>query len=145
MISTLTQDIEKYVTLAYKSDPVLVREWHVTAGAGLGRCIARTVEDLKACSSLKFYVVHEDGKFVGYFGLEFHGRYMPTIFIHPDYRHLKFEFWKLIEAAAAEFWQAGIYAKNTPCVKFYSKMGQEIARIKTADGEAALFEFQRSA
>jgi len=130
--------------MAYESDPILLEKWHVIAGSGLDKCIAQTVSDLSACTSIRFYVVTEDSQFVGYFATEFDGAYMPTIFIHPKYRHRKAEFWKLVEAKTLPEWNAGIYAKNIPCKKFYEKMGKVISEIQAPLGAAVIFGFSRS-
>lgn len=136
--------IEPFVRRAYESDPELIEKWHIIAGSGLDQCVDRTVEDLLNCETITFYVVTEDGEFVGYFGSEYGGHYMPTIFILPKFRHRKAAFWKEIEATMASTWNAGVYAKNTRCISFYKKMGTEMTTIDTPHGAAVVFEFRKA-
>jgi hypothetical protein len=145
MKALLTRQIDLLVATAYASDPTLIEKWHITAGKGLSACISQTIEDLKTCPTLEFYQVMEDGQFVGYFGIENLGNYLVTLFLKPELRSRRDEFWKLIEEKMNPTWKAGIYSKNIPCLKFYSKRGKEIAKINTDLGEVTLFEFKRSA
>jgi hypothetical protein len=143
-----TQEIKKeqirpFVQKAYESDSDCVEKWHITSGKGLKHCVDRTVSDLEELKTLKFYVVTEMGNFVGYFGTEYNGQYLPTIFVMPHYRNQKDLFWKEIEKKVANPFRAGCFTKNIPCCKFYAKKGKEIARIKTNEGEATLFNFKR--
>jgi hypothetical protein len=137
------KEIRSYIQRAYGSSPELILKWHVAAGLGLYGCIERTVADLMACKTLKFYVVDDDGRFVGYFGTEFDGKYMPTIFVAPEYRDRKREFWREIENKVEPRWRAGIYAKNIPCMKFYFKKGKQVSVAHTPHGLAAVFEFRK--
>ncbi|GAC1606237.1 MAG: hypothetical protein NVS3B3_05910 [Aquirhabdus sp.] len=138
-----TEKIHPYVQKAYLSCPEIVNNWHVIAGHGPKKCISRTVKDLKKCETLRFFVVTYREKFVGYFGLEFEGSYMPTLFIMPEFRKDKRKFWAELEKLALNEFMAGIYSKNLPCMKFYAKMGKETHRFMSPDGEATIFQFKR--
>jgi len=141
-----TDDIEPFVQTAYAFDEVLIHKWHVIAGSGLNDCVKRSVQDLENCETLKFYAAYDaDTTFFGYFGTQYAGAYMPTIFVMPGFRDRKDEFWSEIEKRTTPTWRAGIYTKNTPCMRFYAKKGVEVARLPTPGGEAAVFEFKRSA
>jgi hypothetical protein len=142
MRAELTKDFAPFVRQAYKADPECVKKWHVIAGSGLNKCIQRTIEDLKACETLQFYVVYDGDRFVGYFGSEFDGTYMPTIFVMPEYRNRKDEFWELVRAIQKPTFKAGIFYKNIPCRRFYEKLGNEVARVKTRDGEGVVYQFK---
>lgn len=131
--------------MAYSSYPEITEKWHVASGAGLNGCIKRTVDDLNSFETLRFFVVKDGIKFVGYFGIEFDGKYMPTIFISPEYRKNKSLFWSEVKNKMNPIFRAGIYSKNIPCLKFYSKLGKKISEISTPDGQATIFEFKRSA
>lgn len=140
---TESRNFEKYVNLAYEADPELIRKWHIASGKGLSHCVDRTVADLKMLKTLTFYVVHKGNQFVGYFGSEFGGAYMPTIFILPKFRFQKAEFWSVIEKHLLNPFSAGVFAKNKRCVKFYERMGQEVGRVYTPDGEGVIFSFNK--
>lgn len=143
MKTTRSHNIKYYVTKAYQSDYPLISKWHIESGSGLTRCVDRTIADFEEMPSLEFYVVKDDGYFVGYFATEFEGTYMPTVFIHPAYRSEKSKFWSEIEKKTEFTWKAGIYAKNVPCMKFYAKMGKLAFEADSPSGPVAVFQFER--
>lgn len=143
MVALRTSNIRKYVAEAYAADEPLYTRWHVIAPAPLDACVTRTVSDLESMETLEFYVVIEDGKFVGYFGTEFHGTHVPTIFIMPAYRPRKRAFWALLKAFTAPEFQAAIYSKNEPCMRFYERMGgHKFTSFSTPSGPGAAFQFK---
>lgn len=133
-----------YIQTAYEADPDLITKWHVIAGSSLNKCVDRTVADLASFDRLKFYVVHEDGKFSGYFGTEFNGAFLSTLFVMPNFRKKKDEFWAEIEYKVTKKFWAGIFSKNTPCMRFYAKHGKVEVKGMMPDGEVTVFEFERA-
>lgn len=144
--STETKEIERSIREAYLFDSALLDKWLNVAGSGLDACVKDQVHALTDSPSFVFYRVEENGKYVGYFGHEHGGAFMATIFILPEYRPRKAEFWKQVEAQMMPFWRTGGYHKNQPACKFYEKMGgQKVGQINTPHGPVTVFEFQRSA
>lgn len=144
-----TRDIEAYINLGYSSDIELTKRWHVIAGSSLSECVTRTVEDLKNDThpDFTFYAVYNGDRFFGYFGVEANKHYLTTIYVHPDFRKdkaNKLEFWNLIGSYLNPKFYSAIYNKNTPCMKFFSKLGKIKSGLETKDGPATLFEFDRS-
>lgn len=142
-----TTEIKRFVTEAYASDLPLLRQWHVVSGTGLESCVNNTVSALRhdTFSDFRFYVVEEGEKFVGYFGVEADGNYLTTIFILPDQRGRKKEFWALLLPYLQPEFRAAIYSKNVPCVRFYEKMGKVVNKFYLRDKELTLFKFERGA
>lgn len=139
-----SKELDSYIRRAYESDANLISQWHVIAGSTREQCIEKTIRDLEACQTLQFFVVSEGDEFVGYFGTELDGMYMPTIFILPKFRNRKDEFWALINKKVTKHFLAGIYSKNIPCMRFYSKMGgKELGRENAPDGEVTVFQFNQ--
>jgi hypothetical protein len=140
-----SNNIYDSIYLGYESDKDLVSKWHVIAPASLKECVDKTVLDLKndTFEDFEFFVVKEDEEFIGYFGKEFGGKYLTTIFIKPEYRERKSEFWKLILNNMANEFKSAIYSKNTPCIKFYNKMGSVEKIIDVHGLQATLFEFRK--
>lgn len=138
-------DFKHYIKMGFEEDLVLTQKWHIVAGTGLDNCVIDTYNVLMndTLDDFKFYVVTENEKFVGYFGVESDGAYLTTIYIWPSMRPRKEEFWECILPYVKDKFKAAIYTKNDPCMGFYSKMGKELGRFKMQGRDLALFEFKK--
>lgn len=140
-----SHQLRDYIYQAYASDKDLIAKWHITSGAGLDSCVDKTVSDLgkDTYPDFKFFVVEENGSFVGYFGNELDGKYLTTIFVTPTMRKRKLEFWKAITGYLANDFQSAIYSKNVPCIKFFSKLGRVEKNLTLHGNDVTLFSFKR--
>lgn len=141
--SVETSAIRDIITKAYATDKPLLEQWHRISGSGLGCCVEFEMGAAAQAPSFKFYKVEEQNRFVGYFGEELSGSVMSTMFIIPEYRPRKLEFWQEIASRMQPTWRAATNVKNVPIHKFYSRMGQEIHRADTPEGVVVVFEFNR--
>lgn len=139
------EPVRDAVTECFASDTPLIEHYHVYAGRGLRACIEKTMHDVARFDrSFEFYPVHQDSKLVAYWGTEF-GRYVNLIFVKPDYRRSSFlkGFWKQITDSVSPTFYAGLYKKNTPAIRFYSRHGKIIESFEHDGHPMVVFKFDK--
>lgn len=141
-ITTPSTLIKETITEAYQHDDDLIDKWLNVAGSGLEACIDDQVKALTAQPTFEFYRVEEDGKLAGYFGREMEGEWMSTIFIIPELRPRKKEFWKEVQHKMNPVFKCAGFLKNQPACRFYAKFGKQIGELETPHGPAVMFEFR---
>lgn len=139
-----TQDIAGTISEAYAPGGDHIEKWLNVAGSGIENCVHDQVHALTSDSPVSFFRVEEVGNFVGYFGTQHEGSFLSTIFIVPEYRPRKKEFWALIEAKTQPVFRNGGFKKNEPACNFYRKMGgKEVASFVAPAGPVIMFEFRK--
>ncbi len=147
MITTRkTIHMEPIIREAYASDQALLDKWHIISGSGLDACVKDTITALtkETYPDFAFHVLEDNGLFVGYFGNEADRSYLNTFFIAPEQRSRKLEIWQAVVGAMEPAFLSAIYSKNTPCMRFYEKMGKPIQtfRVPGRKESVTLFKFE---
>lgn len=137
-----TRDVAGTILEAYAPGGDHIDKWLNVAGSGIENCVKDQVEALTGGETLVFFRVDEGQDFVGYFGSEFDGAWLSTIFIVPKYRPRKSEFWAAVKDQMKPIFKNAGFHKNVPACNFYKKMGgKEIGRAQTEHGPITMFEY----
>lgn len=139
---TKSQDLRGVITEAYTPGGAHIEKWLNAAGSGIQGCIDDQVQALSVDPTMVLYRVNEDEKFVGYFGRSEDGTRLHTIFIVPEFRPRKSEFFQHVRSEMLPTFFVGGFLKNVPACTFYRKMGAEqIDTLTTDAGPGILFRF----
>ena len=145
-IAKQTKDLSGIIGQAYAPGGDHIDKWLNVAGSGVDNCIKDQVAALTGGKTLVFFRVDEAETFVGYFGSEFDGSWLSTIFIVPKYRPRKVEFWTVVKNHMKPVFKNAGFHKNVPACNFYRKMGgKEIGRTETEHGPITMFEYGKDA
>ena len=66
----LTKHYKPILEECFKADQELLDKWHIESPNTLKKCVNRTYRDLRNCPDFCFMKIVEDGKLIGYFGME---------------------------------------------------------------------------
>ena len=147
MQAKITESVKELLEFCFKTDPILMEQYHIEAPSTLERCVERTYKDMVSCNDLVVYRLSDNNETVGYFGVEeYEGEHFLTGFmLNKGYRddNYKSDFWRIvnetIKKKSPEYF-CGVYQKNNRAVDFLQKSGgEEYLKIRNSDGHKIVF------
>jgi hypothetical protein len=142
--SVVVEEYKPILVECFCRDEQLLSKWHIFAGRGLDACVDKTFKDLKEAKVTFFGLI--DGKnLAGYFCREAYGdqEFLTGFFLMPLFRTEKGreEFWSAVQLRFNSHFFCGVYAKNSPAIKFIeSRGGRFVRKVPLTDGDAVLYE-----